>query len=240
MLCSDLLSLRQLQELQDNIGYHFVDVALLEKALTHKSYANENHLENTFGNERFEFLGDAVLELAVSHILMQRFEQFHEGQLSKMRAAIVNKHELARLAVSFDIGSYILLSRGEHESSGRDKASILSNVYEAIVAAVYYDGGFGSAFTMIDNHFLDLIDEVAENGFVKDYKSRLQEYAQKTFSEVPVYIVLKEQGPDHYKMFEIQVTINEDVYSTGCGRNKKAAEQDAAQKTLKMLTGEEI
>jgi len=221
--------------LQINIGYTFKDSALLKQALTHKSYANEMQLDNPFGNERLEFLGDAVIELSISHILMERFHDCAEGKLSNMRAAIVNEAELSSLARKFNVGRYILLSRGEDESEGRMKKSILANVYEAIIAAVYYDGGYNSAFALIEKHFSNLLAEVADKGFYRDYKSRLQEYAQKMFNTIPKYIIVTEEGPDHIKFFESQVVINDTYYEKGRGRNKKTAEQEAAEKTLRTL-----
>ena len=227
-----------LTALQHNIGYHFNNRELLDQALTHKSFANEMQLENSCGNERLEFMGDAVLELVISHILMERFEESSEGRLSKMRAAIVNRDELARCARTFDIGRFIRLSRGENEDKGRIKKSILANVYEAIVAAVYYDGGYTAAFEMIERHFSSFIDSVSENGFSRDYKSRLQEYAQKRLDAVPTYVIVTEQGPDHIKIFESRVEIDGVCYETGRGSNKKSAEQEAARNTLQRLLKE--
>lgn len=229
-----------LEELQREIGYHFKDAVLLQEALTHKSFANEMNLMNCFGNERLEFMGDAVLELVISHILMERFKDFSEGKLSKMRAAIVNKNEISTLARKLGIGKYILLSRGEEDSMGREKKSILANVYEAVVAAVYYDGGYEEVFKMIKNHFSININEVADKGFFRDYKSRLQEYAQSTFNAVPKYVILTEEGPDHIKIFESQVVIDNISYEKGLGKNKKAAEQEAAKRTLEKLLNKKI
>jgi ribonuclease III len=229
-----------LVELQKRIGYHFRDLSLLQEALTHKSFANEMNLENCFGNERLEFLGDAVMELVITHILMERFKDCSEGKLSKMRAAIVNQEEISSLALKFDIGSYILLSRGEDENMGRNKKSILANVYEAIVAAVYYDGGYEEVFRMVEDHFSALIDEAAQKGFFRDYKSRLQEYSQRKFNAVPRYVIVTEEGPDHIKVFETQVIIDGVCYEKGRGGNKKAAEQEAAEKTLIKLPKEDI
>jgi ribonuclease III len=221
-----------ISELQHMLGYTFKNISLLRNALTHKSFANEMQHENYFGNERLEFMGDAVLELVISHVLMERFPDYSEGKLSNMRAAIVNEEELSTRALNLHIGKHILLSHGEEENNGRHKKSILANVYEAIIAAVYYDGGYESVFILIENHFSDLIDDIAPKGFYRDYKSRLQEYAQKTLNAVPRYIIVTEEGPDHIKVFESQVIINEIYYEKGQGRNKKAAEQDAAGKTL--------
>jgi len=225
-------------KLQNQLGYHFKNIDYLQEALIHKSYANEMQLVNNFGNERFEFLGDAVLELIIRHILMERFPDYSEGKLSNMRAAIVNEDSLALLAVKLDIGRYIMLSRGEIDNKGSEKKSILANVYEAIIAAVYYDGGFQSAFQLIKHHFADLIEEISTKGFYRDYKSRLQEYVQKTFNVIPRYYIVTEEGPDHIKIYESQVMINGIPYEKGSGRNKKAAEQDAAEKTLKKLLQE--
>jgi len=237
---NEFLGTGDLEELQNRIDYFFNDSSILRDALTHKSYANEMNLENAFGNERLEFLGDAVLELVISHILMERFADASEGKLSQMRAAIVNKEELASLAAGCDIGHYMLLGRGEDESAGRNKESILSNMYEAIVAAVYCDGGYEKVFTVIKQHFSPLIEKVAEKGFSKDYKSRLQEYCQKTDNVIPQYIIVTEKGPDHVKIFETQVFINDTAGEKGSGRSKKAAEQDAARKTLEKLLEETV
>jgi len=224
--------------LQDAIGYHFTDIRLLEKALIHKSYANEQKLANKFGNERLEFLGDAVLELVIRHILLQRFPDFSEGRLSNIRAAIVNEESLSSRARTFGIGDHILLGRGELDSDGREKKSILANVYEAIIAAVYLDGGFTAAYDLVQRHFAAMIDDVAPKGFYRDYKSRLQEYCQKKFNALPRYFIVTEEGPDHIKMYESQVFINGTPYARGTGHSKKAAEQEAAQKTLQDLLQE--
>jgi len=222
---------------QDAIGYQFKNYRLLEEALTHKSYANEMQLENSFGNERLEFIGDAVLGLIVSHILMDREKNCSEGRLSNMRAAIVNEDQLSALGRSFGIGAFILLSKGEEESGGREKKSILANVYEALIAAIYYDSGFAAIFTVIERHFAILLNEVATKGFFRDFKSRLQEYAQRSLNAVPRYVVTMENGPDHGKTFESQVIIGNVSYEKGQGGSKKASEQDAAEKTLNRLLG---
>lgn len=222
-------------QLQDAVGYHFADGGRLIEALTHKSYANELQLENPYGNERLEFIGDAVLGLIVSHILMDRVPHCAEGKLSNMRAAIVNENELSRLSRAFNIGACIRLSRGEEDSGGREKKSILANTYEALVAAVYFDGGFGAAFDLIERHFAVLLDEVIQKGYYRDFKSRLQEYAQRFCHAVPRYVLTLEEGPDHGKVFESQVIIDNTPYEKGQGGSKKASEQDAAQKTLSRL-----
>jgi len=228
-----------LKHLQNSIGYQFKNIELLREALTHKSYANEMQLENSFGNERLEFIGDAVLGLIISHILMDREKNCSEGKLSNMRAAIVNEDELSSLASSFGMGACIFLSKGEEESGGREKKSILANVYEALIASVYYDGGFEAAFCLVERHCAELLEEVAQKGFFRDYKSRLQEYAQRSLNAVPRYVVTMEDGPDHGKFYESQVIIGESMYEKGQGGSKKASEQDAAEKTLDRLLGKQ-
>lgn len=226
-----------LAELQERISYRFRDLSLLQLALTHKSYANEQQLAQHLGNERLEFLGDAVIELAVSHILMEHAEDSSEGRLSKMRASIVNTEALAEMSCRYGLDACLRLSRGEQENRGREKKSILANSYEALAAAVYCDGGYEAVFGMIRQHFTSLIEKAALQGYSSDYKSRLQERVQKDFNTTPVYEIISEQGPDHVKSFEAQVIINDRRYASGSGGNKKAAEQQAARRTLRMLEG---
>ncbi len=228
-----------LQQLQNDLGYQFKNRELLLEALTHKSYANEMQLVNTWGNERLEFIGDAVLGLIVSHILMERAKNCSEGKLSNMRAAIVNEDVLAGLARSFCLGICIFLSKGENECGGREKKSILANVYEALIAAIYYDSNFATVFSLIERHCSALLDEVVQKGYFRDFKSRLQEFAQRSFNAVPRYVVTMEDGPDHGKYFESQVIIGNCAYEKGQGGSKKASEQDAAEKTLTVLQGKE-
>ena len=227
-----------LAELQEKIGYRFKNIELLEQAVTHKSFANEMRHENSFGNERLEFLGDAVLGLVISHILMDGCQQCSEGELSRMRAAVVNTDALSSLALQLGFDEHILLSRGEEESMGRTKKSILANVYEAIVAAVYYDGGYKGAFSVIKVHFSDLLEDVSQKGVDNNYKSKLQEYSQKTYDVIPEYVVVSESGPEHNKFFNVQVFINEKSYGKGSGTNKKNAEQEAAKAAMEELSDE--
>ena len=228
-----------LEELQAAINYHFNDSSLLREALTHKSFAHEQQGKSSISNERLEFLGDAVLELSITHILMERFPDYSEGKLTKLRAGIVNKDGVAAVARELNLGHYILLGRGEEGSSGRVKNSILANAYEALIAAVYYDGGYQQVFKLIENHFSQLIYEVGEKGMSRDYKTRLQEYSQSALGAIPEYVMVREEGPDHAKIFEVYVTINSIRYETGRGRNKKTAEQEAARRTLFKLKDEE-
>lgn len=222
--------------INQQLGYCFQDKSLIELALTHKSYANELSLENEYGNERLEFMGDAVLGTVISHIIMKKHPDYSEGELSKLRAAVVNKEALAGILKQLDLGRHILLGKGEEECSGHEKASILANVYEAIIAAVYFDGGYEPVFKMIQTHFKDVLATVEKNGILlNDYKSQLQEYCQKHLNTLPKYIVENEEGPDHIKIFESSVYIRDVRYESGTGRNKKSAEQKAAQKTLTRL-----
>ena len=227
-----------LDELQATINYQFSDVSLLREALTHKSFAHEQQGASSTGNERLEFLGDAVLELVITHILMERFPDYSEGTLSKLRAGIVNKEGVAAVSRTLNLGRYVLLGRGEEGSSGRAKNSILANAYEALIAAVYYDGGYQQVFKLVENHFSQLLDEIKEKGISRDYKTKLQEYSQSALGSIPEYVIVSEEGPDHEKIFEVYVNINGVRHETGRGRNKKAAEQEAAQRTLSRLKDE--
>lgn len=228
---------QSLDALQQRIGYHFKNIAHLQLAMIHKSYANEQQLDEHCGNERLEFLGDAVIELVISHILMQQSLDSSEGHLSKMRASIVNTDSLAAISRTYGLNSCLRLSRGEEENQGRDKKTILANAYEALAAAVYYDGGYEAVFRMIQDHFKPRIDEAARQGYSRDYKSRLQELVQKLYNATPLYSIVSEQGPDHKKTFEAHVIINEQSYGTGHGGNKKTAEQQAARQALQQLEG---
>jgi len=222
-----------LHHIHHRLGYTFQNNRLLELALTHKSYANELCLDNEYGNERLEFMGDAVLGTVISHIIMEKHPDYSEGELSKMRASVVNKRTLADILKQLNISRYIFLGKGEEECSGRQKASILANVYEAVIAAVYFDGGYESAFKMIQEHFKNVLAAAEKEGALRhDYKSQLQEYCQKYLNTLPKYIIENEAGPDHIKIFESSVYINNIRYERGSGTNKKSAEQEAARKTL--------
>lgn len=234
-----MINKENIKEINTKLNYDFNDPELLKLALTHKSYANEMSLMDVYGNERLEFMGDAVLGSVISHIVMDRYPEFSEGDLSKMRAAVVNKDALASIFKSLEISSYIFLGKGEEEGGGREKGSILANVYEALIAAVYYDGGYESAFKMIAIHFGSVLESAEKDGgYMSDYKSRLQEFCQKNLNLLPTYLIESEDGPDHIKLFESVVLIDNRKYETGTGKNKKAAEQEAAMKTLNRLIKE--
>lgn len=223
-----------LSVLEEDLKYRFLDTGLLAEALRHSSYVNESADDTLNDNERLEFLGDAVLNLNVSHVLMDQFPDVDEGDLSRMRANLVNETQLAELARSIDLGSYLKLGKGEIQSQGDQKNSILADAFEAIIAAVYIDGGFDAAFKLVEHFFSDLLDEALSAPGSQDYKSRLQELIQRDHQAVPQYQVVDEQGPDHDKIFVVKLKVLT-IETTGSGKNKKAAEQRAAKKALALL-----
>jgi ribonuclease-3 len=221
-------------EIETKLGYEFNSKGLLDEALRHSSYVNEQPDVDLRDNERFEFLGDAVLNLIVGHILMERHPNLREGDLSRTRANLVNESRLAIIARSLDLGTFIRLGRGEIQTDGREKNSILAGAFEALVAAVYLDGGFKAAFKIIENSFVPILDLVHSPTDSYDYKSQLQEWVQEKQGEIPNYKVVREDGPDHDKTFWISVKVF-DIETEGQGKNKKTAEQDAARKALEVL-----
>jgi ribonuclease-3 len=224
-------------EIETKLGYEFNSKELLEEALRHSSFVNEQPKLDLRDNERLEFLGDAVLSLIIGHILMARYPDLKEGDLSRTRANLVNEFRLAVIARSLDLGAFIRLGKGEIQTDGREKNSILAGAFEALVAAVYLDGGFKTAFKMIENSFIPFLDFVQSATDSYDYKSQLQEWVQEKQGEIPNYKVVREEGPDHDKTFWISVKVF-DVETQGKGKNKKAAEQDAARKALEILKNE--
>jgi len=224
-----------LKELEQYLSCQFNDIALLDSALVHRSYINENLSSSFRDNERLEFLGDAVLELCITDLLMKKFPDYTEGQLSKLRASVVNEQPLAELARKFQIGGFILLGKGEESSGGRSKSSILANTFEAITAAVYLDGGFDRAYDFVQRLFAPLIEEGSRNITYRDYKTALQEFCQNRFKEIPRYSLIGEFGPDHDKIFEACLSIPGILETTGKGKSKKEAEQQAAHKALDTL-----
>jgi ribonuclease III len=223
-----------LSKLEKLIGYTFTERSLLEQALCHSSYANEHTGKKIQDNERLEFLGDAVVNLIAGHILMKCYPDMKEGDLSRMRARLVNESSLATIARKLELGDFIKLGKGEIQSKGREKKSILADTYEAVIAAVYLDSGFDVSFTIVDRHFASFSSPALLDEAVFDYKSRLQELAQLTHKITPVYRVISETGPDHDKTFEVMLKIK-DISTTGKGKNKKSAEQDAAGKAFAIL-----
>ncbi len=216
---------------EEALGYKFNNIEILNKALTHKSYAYESG-KQTKDNERYEFLGDAVFDLMVSEYMVKKFPQYQEGVLSKIRAVVVSETSLAEIAKKLNLGEFILLGKGEELSGGRKKPSILANALEAVAAAIYLDAGFEKAATVLLLNFVDSIDNAAVTSKYQDFKSELQEKTQLKLNTVPNYKVVGNSGPDHDKTFEVQVFIDNVPYGFGVGKSKKEAEQKAAQDAL--------
>jgi ribonuclease-3 len=221
--------------LQERLGVERLDSGLGLAALTHKSYCNEHRGEPTIDNERLEFLGDAVVDLLISHRLMERFPVADEGELSKLRALIVNEDALARVARELRVGELLRMGRGEELTGGRDKSSVLADALEAVIAAVYLTEGVTGAMAVVDRHFAEVLDGVAEGRSGDDYKTRLQELMQSQARAAPRYRVVAEEGPDHSKTFEVEVSVGGEPFGRATGRSKKEAEQAAARKTLEMV-----
>lgn len=225
-----------LAELLLVIGHPFNDLSLLEEALTHASYANEAGQVRDY--QRLEFLGDAVLELVVSDMLLERFPEHKEGDLSRLRASSVNGHTLAALSRRLGLGPQIRMSHGEEKTGGRDKETILADVFEALVGAVYRDAGLGAAACFVERFFDLLFEDVDHKLRFTDYKTRLQEVAQAKMGAAPLYRVVNASGPDHDKLFVIEVLISKKRFGRGEGKSKKEAEQQAAKCAYEALTAE--
>ena len=217
------------------LQYRFNDNSLLQEALRHSSFVNELGDPQLRDNERLEFLGDAVLNLIVGHILMHCYPHLKEGDLSRSRANLVNESQLAKTARSVNLGAYILLGKGEIQTQGREKSSILADTFEALTAAIYLDGGFEAAYEIIAKKFQPLIEQLDAFAPNYDYKSQLQERVQVGHGVIPDYSIVREEGPDHDKTFWVTLKVI-DVKTEGSGKSKKAAEQDAARKALKLFS----
>jgi ribonuclease-3 len=227
-------------ELEAVLGYPFKDRALLETALRHASWCNEQQpAERQEDNERMEFLGDAVLDLVVGHRLMTRYPQLREGELSVTRAQVVSETGLSEVAGQLGLGQWLMLGKGEEKSGGRTKPSILADAFEAILAAVYLDGGFEAAQQMVQRLLAHRIETVEFKGFY-DFKTRLQETAQARLKATPTYHVVQELGPDHNKRFVVAVTIGTDEWARAVGKSKKEAEQMAAAEAHFRLEGSDV
>ena len=220
------------------LGYTFKRRALLEEALQHASYVNEIDCPSLRNNERLEFLGDAVLDLAISDILMKLFEDANEGELSKYRASVVNEKGLLEVAKALELGDYIRLGKGEEGTGGREKPSILANSLEALLGALFIDAGFSRTLSVVRSLFMPLLSRIDMGEGLQDYKSLLQEYSQERFKTRPQYLLIDESGPAHRKRFLVSLKLNGETMSVGEGRSKKEAEQRAARKTYLCLTEE--
>lgn len=224
------------ENLAKHIGVSFKDISLLRTACTHRSYLNENRNEKMEHNERLEFLGDAVLELVVTSFLFNKYPNKAEGALTSFRSAIVNTVSLTKVAEHIGLNDYILLSKGETKDTGRARSIILANTVEAIIGAIYLDCGYDMAADFIGEQILNLIDieEIVANKAWIDAKSRFQEKAQEKVGITPSYKTLKEIGPDHDKKFTLGVFLGDVQIATGAGASKQEAEQQAAEKALKI------
>ncbi|MDF0677104.1 MAG: ribonuclease III [Nitrospira sp.] len=216
-------------------NYRFTNPSFLTEALTHKSYVNERREPGRKHNERLEFLGDAVLSLIVSDYLARRYPELSEGALSKLKAKLVSETPLANAARRLDLGAHLKLGRGEERSNGRDKVSLLADAFEAIIAAVYLDGGFEASRNFTIEALTDelrQVDALQEKPGGDDYKTRFQEWCQKRYERLPRYVIVRETGPEHQKVFDVEVHVNDRVFGIGRGYSKKEAEQEAAQRAL--------
>lgn len=224
-----------LEQLQDMLGYTFGDRGVLLQALTHKSYGHEFFQSKPIAlrdNERLEFLGDAILDVVVSDILLEAFPNANEGQLSKMRAAVVNEKTLAQLAKSFRIHELVRLGKGESQTRGNEKPSILSSTFEALIAAVYLDGGFHAVYPVVRHIFAPFFAQERELMAFYDHKTQLQEIVQARWKVTPTYHLLEAHGPDHAKVFQIEVRMNGKTLAIATGSSKKEAEQNAAKNAI--------
>ena len=220
--------------LEERLGYSFRNRALLETALTHSSYANENRASGIVCNERLEFLGDSVLGVTVADFLYRHFPDMPEGRMTRLRAELVCEQSLHRVALELHLGDYLRLGKGEEHNGGRKRASILSDAVEAVIAAMYLDAGTETAAGFIHRCLLDDVRAIETPTFT-DYKTSLQELVQRHSGQVLSYELVGEEGPDHAKTFRVQVCLNGDPIGRGTGRTKKEAEQAAAANALEAL-----
>ena len=215
--------------IETKLSYKFKNKELLHTALTHSSYANECNVES---NERLEFLGDAILGCVVARVLYDNFPESTEGELSKLRSAIVSRTNFARYALKLKIDKQILLGKGEENTGGRERESNLAGTFEAVIGAVYIDGGYRKTYSIISR----LTNEsLKSSNIFSDHKTKFQEIAQKKFRKIPRYKILSEEGPPHEKTFHVEVKLGSKIYGVGKGRSKKEAEQLAAEEALKSI-----
>lgn len=226
-----------MNSLENRLNYKFKNINLLKNALIHSSYANEVR-GNTHSNERLEFLGDSVLSIIVSEHIYTKFPNMPEGELTRMRASLVCEKSLCEFSRELGIGDYLKLGKGEDKNGGRERDSILADAFEAVLAAIYLDGGIEPAKTHVMNTVLSDLKHHEEDTF-KDYKTTLQEIIQRNPEESVSYFLIDETGPDHNKSFTVEVRMNSNVIGTGSGKNKKQAEQMAAKQALQLM-GESI
>jgi len=224
-----------MRELEERLGYQFRDIGLLEHAMTHSSYANEHRAAGITSNERLEFLGDSVLGMVVAEHLFRTHPNMPEGELTRTRAALVCESSLYEVARALNLGRYLRLGKGEDAGGGRTRASILADATEATLAAVYLDGGIESVIPIIRTYILDKEREKAVD---RDYKTALQELVQRSPGQSIAYHLIDENGPDHARVFVMEVSVGDTVVGVGRGRSKKEAEQMSAKAALERLTQE--
>lgn len=228
-----IIDIKELNEFEKIINYSFKNIEILEKSLTHSSYSNEDKSYSKVNNERLEFLGDAVLSITVSRFIFDKFPEYPEGDLTKLRSQVVCEDTLSLVAANLQIGRFLLLGKGEEASGGRERKSILADAVEAIIAAIYIDGGYRKAEEFVLHNLTKYIQLAVKGKIVTDFKSYLQEYYQSKSQSCKIrYVVTKEEGPDHEKMFHVNVLVNKTVVGKGTGKSKKLAEQDAAKNAL--------
>lgn len=232
----------ELEPLERRIGYRFKDRGMLEHALTHRSRVHEDASGGVFDNESMEFLGDSVLGFVIADMLFRQFPQHNEGHKSKLKASIVSATSLARLAEKIGLGEFVILGRGEEKTGGRRKHALIADCYEALIAAVYLDGGTEAARAFIERQFADLIVEARRSGagatFTEDYKSALQEWLVSHDRGLPVYRLAAETGPAHRRSFEVEILVDKETLSRAEGKTKKEAAQAAAKLALESLNAE--
>ena len=232
----------EFEPLERRIGYRFKDRGMLEHALTHRSRVHEDASGGVFDNESLEFLGDSVLGFVIADILFRQFPQHNEGQKSKLKASIVSATSLARLGEKIDLGEFLILGRGEEKTGGRRKLALIADSYEALIAAIYLDGGIEPVRAFIGRQFADLVEEArrfgADAAFTADYKSALQEWLQSHDRGLPVYRLAAEVGPAHRRMFDVEVLVEGNAIARAEGKSKKEAAQAAAKLALERLAAE--
>ncbi|MBQ6847479.1 MAG: ribonuclease III [Clostridia bacterium] len=222
-----------MKTLQEKLMYSFKNEKLLINALTHSSYANEAR-DGISSNERLEFLGDSVLSIVVSEYIYKTFKKLPEGELTKLRASLVCEKSLCQFSRELELGKYLRLGKGEEKGGGRERDSILADAFEAVLAAIYLDGGFENAKKHVMRFITDELKHTDDEVF-KDYKTALQEIIQRNPEESVTYILTKESGPDHDKVFEVEVRLNSNTIGRGTGKSKKQAEQSAAKEVLHLM-----
>lgn len=230
-------ALPDIADLERGLGYTFKDRDLLMKALTHKSFHFEKPQHSIGYNERLEFLGDSVLGLAVAGELFTMAEKYDESMMSKVKSYVVKGEVISEVAHGLMLGDYLRLGKGENESGGRTKPSLLANATEAIIGAVYIEAGYAEARELVLRLFGERLTEAIASDIYKDFKSELQEISQEEFAMLPEYRVAEEEGPEHEKVFNVEVLIKGEVYGVGSGSRKKDAQQAAAREALKRLSG---